>query len=96
MSVDTPQLQTCYPICRLTSTIAPPRKKLRKFSLTFDFMTHCLYYGSEGIVEKDQRHSDKRVAAYKCRSTISAVDKICYKENILNMWKARSDKWVSS
>lgn len=75
-----------------------PTKRLRT-SVTFNFLTHCLYCGESCIVEKDKKNPTRWRPAYMCRS-IHKQQKLQkkpkdYKEYIIDKCKERNDDWGS-
>ena len=73
---------------------APPPKKLRHLSSTFEFKEHCLYCGEICDVNKDPKHPERWRHAYICRSTVSEHDKTPYKEYLLQKCKIHGDGWA--
>lgn len=70
----------------------PPAKVLRKSYPPFEYKLNCLYCGQVCCLEKDEKHKDRWIEAYPCRSIYTEDRKNTYKQYLLEKCKDRGDE----
>ena len=78
---------------KYTEARLPLPKKLRHSVAPLDFLTKCLYYSENCVLEKDPKHLYRWKPTYLCRSTLSksGENMVSYKQNILDKCSERGD-----